>query len=63
MQMKAKQDSARLSRAQRRAIRKAAHLSPSGQQLTAVYALGIRDGLQIAADIHNKTRQTEEDAS
>lgn len=63
MQLKRKKDPARLSRSQQKAIRRAANLSPSGQQLTAVYALGIRDGLQIAADIQRKTRQAGEDAS
>ncbi len=63
MELKPKAGPARPSRAQRKAIRKAARLSPDRQQLAAVYALGIRDGLQIAADIRRKTRQAGEDAS
>lgn len=46
-------------RAQRMAIRKAAALPPTRQALAAVYAMGIRDGLQIAADIREKTRKAE----
>jgi hypothetical protein len=62
MILKSKANPFRPAKAQRRAIRKAAAL-PSGQQsLAAVYALGIRDGLQIAADIRKKTRQAGEDA-
>jgi len=48
-------------RARRRAIRKAAALPPDRQALAAVYALGIRDGLQIAADIRQKIRRSEEE--
>ena len=49
------------TKAQRRAIRKAGALPPDQRSLTAVYALGIRDGLQIAADIRRKIRKTEGD--
>lgn len=62
MILKAKAHPFRTAKAQRRAIRKAAALPPGQQSLAAVYALGIRDGLQIAADIRKKTRQAGEDA-
>ncbi len=62
MILKAKTNPFRPARAQRKAIRKAAALPPGQQSLAAVYALGIRDGLQIAADIRKKTRQAGEDA-
>lgn len=45
--------------ARRKAIRTAVALPPDQQSLAAVYALGIRDGLQIAADIRTKTRKPE----
>ncbi|MFH1513442.1 MAG: hypothetical protein ABIG45_08840 [Bacillota bacterium] len=60
--MKTKNRSIRNGKAQRRAIRRASALSPDRQALTAVYALGIRDGLRIAADIHEKTKRSEGDA-
>ncbi len=50
---------ARNNRARRRAIRRAGALPPDQQTLAAVYALGIRDGLRIAADIRQKTRRAE----
>ena len=53
---KAKNCSRRTARARRKAVRRAEALPPDRQALTAVYALGIRDGLQIAADIRKKTR-------
>jgi len=59
MFFKRKDRSAHGSKAQRRTIRKAGALSPDQQSLTAVYALGIRDGLRIAADIRERTRKTE----
>ena len=34
-------------------------LPPDQQTLAAVYALGIRDGLRIAADIRQKIRRAE----
>ncbi len=43
-------------RAKRRAIRSVHSLPPDQQSLAAVYAMGIRDGLQIAADIRQKIR-------
>lgn len=42
-------------KARRKALRMASALPPDRQSLAAVYALGIRDGLQIAADILHKT--------
>lgn len=62
MLFKSKNRSTQIKRAKRRAIRKAAALSPERQALTAVYALGIRDGLRIAADIRRKTQSAGEDA-
>lgn len=59
MLLKQKLRSIRNGNAKRRAIRKAAALPPDRRALTAAYALGIRDGLQIAADIREKTRSTE----
>jgi hypothetical protein len=59
MLFKSKKQSAQNRKAQRRAISKAGTLPPDQQSLAAVYALGIRDGLQIAADIRLKTHQTE----
>ncbi|HPF88591.1 MAG TPA: hypothetical protein PK537_11135 [Candidatus Limiplasma sp.] len=41
-------------RVRHRAIRTASALPADQQSLAAVYALGIRDGLQIAADIRQK---------
>ena len=53
--MFSKQKQARaIRRAKRKAIRAARALPPGQQSLAAVYALGIRDGLQIAADIREK---------
>jgi hypothetical protein len=46
----------------RRALRKAAALPPDRQALAAAYAMGIRDGLKIAADIRQKIRSGEGDA-
>ena len=54
--------SAQRRKARRKTVRKAAALPPDQQALTAVYALGIRDGLKIAADIWKKTRRSEGDA-
>lgn len=48
-------------KAKRRVLRKAAALPPDHQALTAVYAMGIRDGLRIAADIRRKTHAAEGD--
>ena len=59
MLLKQKLRSIRNESAKRRAIRRASALPPDRQTLTAVYALGIRDGLQIAADIRDKARKTE----
>ncbi len=42
-------------KARRKALRMARALPPDRQSLAAVYALGIRDGLQIAADILHRT--------
>ena len=63
MLFRSKNRSVRPARARRKAVRKAAALSPDRQSLAAVYALGIRDGLQIAADIRRKTGAHKEDAS
>jgi hypothetical protein len=52
----------RSQNAQRRALRKAAALPPDRQALAAAYAMGIRDGLKIAADIRQKIRGGEGDA-
>ena len=46
--------------ARRRAIRAVRALPPGQQTLAAVYALGIRDGLQIAADIREKIQYNKE---
>ena len=54
-----KAGSAQSAKARRKAIRKAGAIPPPQQALAAVYALGIRDGLKIAADIRDKTRRTE----
>jgi hypothetical protein len=61
MIFKRKARSAQNGKARRRAVRKAGALPPDRQTLAAVYALGIRDGLKIAADIREKTRRTEGD--
>ena len=58
--MKSSNRFVRTGRAQRRTMRKTAALPPDRRALTAVYALGIRDGLQIAADIRNKVRAGED---
>ena len=63
MFFKSKFSAAKPSRSQRKAIKKAAALSPDSQSLAAVYALGIRDGLQIAADIRKNTVSMQEDRS
>ena len=47
-------------KAKRKALRQAAALPPDQQALAAAYALGIRDGLKIAADIRSKLAQHEE---
>ena len=52
----------RNQRAQRSVIRKVAALPPDQQAFSAVYALGLRDGLQIAADIRKKTQKAKGDA-
>ena len=62
MLFKSKPCSAKAAESQRKAIRKAAALSPGQQSLAAVYALGIRDGLRIAADIRAKIQKAREDA-
>lgn len=62
MFLKAKPHSPRPARAQKKAVRMAAALPPDSQSLAAVYALGIRDGLRIAADIRAKILKTGEDA-
>lgn len=46
----------------RRVTQKAAALPLDQQSMAAIYALGIRDGLQIAADIRQKTRKSKGDA-
>lgn len=48
--------------ARARAVRRAAALPADQQTLAAIYALGIRDGLQIAADIRRKITQSKGDA-
>jgi hypothetical protein len=48
-------------KARRRAVRAAGALPPDQRTLSAVYALGIRDGLKIAADIRDKAKRTEGD--
>jgi hypothetical protein len=57
---KSNNNQGRTKQIRRRVIRKAAALPPDRQSLTAVYALGIRDGLKIAADIREKTHRAEE---
>lgn len=63
MLFKSKTNSIRTARARRRAVRRAGALSADRQSLAAVYALGIRDGLRIAADIRAKIQKAGEDAS
>ena len=60
---RSKANPVRQARSQRKAIRRAVALPPGQQSLAAIYALGIRDGLQIAADIRKKTCKAGEDAS
>lgn len=47
---------------QQKDVLKSMELPPDQQTLAAVYALGIRDGLRIAADIRQKTRRAGEGA-
>ncbi|MBN1776839.1 MAG: hypothetical protein JW811_01845 [Clostridiales bacterium] len=63
MRFRSKPRSVSAERARRKAVRKAAALPPDRQSLAAVYAMGIRDGLQIAADIRRRTKRFEGNAS
>jgi hypothetical protein len=57
MNVNAQNRSKQTRKARRKAMRMAGALPPDRQSLAAVYALGIRDGLQIAADILHRTGQ------
>lgn len=48
------------SPARQHTIRMAEALPPDRQSIAAAYALGIRDGLQLAADIRQKIKATKE---